>query len=249
MPASRAARLTRFHALTALIGKTQSSPKVSSVRNACSSAQVPRESRTTRVLPPLPVTFATPSTRLRQRSVTRALRGKSDPRGHRRVGAADRSRRRRNLPRDDRRDEERGDDLVAIAQAHKAAGLPNPVAQRTDAIPARRYRANEDGSADPQGCADTTRALRTASAERVAYVTGSSGTVGFSSAYGKCPLCTLLSLQTSRVALHSHRSACESAYHLVTHQACMCGQSLIGPLSNASANASSAAHNVNHSGG
>jgi hypothetical protein len=68
MPASRAARLTRFHALTALIGKTKSSPIVSSVRSACNSAQVPRESRTTRVLPPLPVTFATPSTRLRQRS-------------------------------------------------------------------------------------------------------------------------------------------------------------------------------------
>jgi hypothetical protein len=63
IPASRAARLTRFHALTALIGKTQSSPMVSAVRSTCSSAQVPRESRTTRVLPPLPVTFATPSTR------------------------------------------------------------------------------------------------------------------------------------------------------------------------------------------
>jgi hypothetical protein len=60
IPASRAARLTRFHALTALIGKTQSSPMVSSVRSAWSSSQVPRESRTTRVLPPLPVTFANP---------------------------------------------------------------------------------------------------------------------------------------------------------------------------------------------
>ena len=68
MPASRAARLTRFHALTALIGKTRSSPKVSSVCSARSSSQVPGESRTTRVSPPLPVTFATPST-LRQRSV------------------------------------------------------------------------------------------------------------------------------------------------------------------------------------
>jgi hypothetical protein len=47
--------LDPFHALTALIWKSQSSPKVSSVRNACSSAQVPRESRTTRVFPPLPV--------------------------------------------------------------------------------------------------------------------------------------------------------------------------------------------------
>jgi hypothetical protein len=64
------ARLTRFHALTALIGTTRSSPKVSSVRSARSSSQVPRESRTTRVLPPLPVTLATPSRRLRQRSVT-----------------------------------------------------------------------------------------------------------------------------------------------------------------------------------
>ena len=39
MPASRAARLTRFHALTALIGKTRSSPKVSSVRSARSSSR------------------------------------------------------------------------------------------------------------------------------------------------------------------------------------------------------------------
>ncbi len=62
------ARLTRFHALTTLIGKTRPSPIVSAVRSPWSSAQVPRESHTTPVLPPLPVTFATPLTRLRRRS-------------------------------------------------------------------------------------------------------------------------------------------------------------------------------------
>lgn len=43
MPAMRAARLTRFHAFVALIGKTRCSPHVSSVRSAWSSCQVPRE--------------------------------------------------------------------------------------------------------------------------------------------------------------------------------------------------------------
>ncbi len=46
------------------------SPIASALRSAASSSQVPRENRTTRVLPALPVTLATPSMRLRQRKVT-----------------------------------------------------------------------------------------------------------------------------------------------------------------------------------